>query len=129
MDVLVSDHTAVLRDGDLGVVLDGIAAQVRVASHAYIHGRAVAIFGLVLLAGDVGNAVDVNPAHRRMHVTTTARAGGSAVQEHLDGGNYITLGAFRQDFNSICDGGNRGVCPARAAAIQGEMCVSAQFVL
>lgn len=72
LDVLVSDHSAVFGNGDLGVVLHGIAAVRRVAGHAGLNRTAVAIRGGVLLAGDVGNAVDVNPSHRCVDIAATA---------------------------------------------------------
>ena len=116
LDVLIANHTAILRHFDLGIVLDRIAAVGGVAGHAGVNGRAVAISGHVLLASHIRDAVVVNPAHGGVDIATIARASRAAVQKHLDGGNHVTLGAVRQDFDSVGNGGNGGVRPARTAA-------------
>ncbi len=116
LDVLIANHTAIFGHLDLGVVLDRVAAIGGVAGHAGVNRRAVAISGHVLLAGHVGDAVEVDPAHSSVDIATVARASRAAVQKHLDGGNHVALGAVRQNFDSVGDGGNSGVCPAGTAA-------------
>ena len=116
LDVLITNHTAIFSYLDLGIVLDRVAAVGGVAGHAGVNGRAIAISGHVLLASHVGDAIEVNPAHSRVNIATIARARRAAVQKHLNGGNHITLGAVRQDLDSVGDGGHGGVRPARTAA-------------
>lgn len=121
LDVLIADHAAVLRDGDLRVVRDRVAAQGGVAGHAHVLSRAVAVLGLVLLAGNVRDGVAVNPTHRSVYVTAPAGAGSAAVQEYLDGRDNITLGALGQDLDAIRNSRNRGVRPARAAGVRKQV--------
>mgnify|MGYP006179852819 FL=1 len=68
-------------------------ASVVVAVHAGVHGGALHVLGLVVLAGDVRNAVSVHVHVGGVGVTTVAGAGVTAVDQRLDGGDHIALGA------------------------------------
>jgi hypothetical protein len=73
LDVGISNHSTILTDGYLGVVLHSVAwAPSWITIHAYIDCIArLSIFGLVLLASHVRNCVLVNPTECGMNVTTT----------------------------------------------------------
>ena len=62
-----------------------------VTIHASIHSRALHVLALVLLAGDIGNAIFVHISVSGVGITTIASSSISTVNKSLDGGNGITL--------------------------------------
>lgn len=64
-----------------------------VAVHASVDVRALHVLGLVLLAGDIRDAVLVHVQVGGVGVATVAGAGVAAVDQRLHGGDHIALGA------------------------------------
>lgn len=105
LDVLVTNDTTVLRNGDLRVSVHCIALAGGVAVSAGVEGRALAILGLVLLASDIRNAIIlVNPTEGSMDVTSVAGASSSAVQKNLNGRNRVSRETLGKNLLSISDG-------------------------
>ena len=59
--------------------------------HASVDIRALHVLALVLLAGDIGNAIFVHISVSSVGITTIASSSISTVNKSLDGGNGITL--------------------------------------
>lgn len=70
------------------------ARTIGVAVHASVDRRALHVLGLVLLASDIGDAVLVHVLVGGVGVTTLAGAGITAVDQRLDGGDHVALGAW-----------------------------------
>lgn len=66
-----------------------------IAVHASVDIRALHVLGLVLLAGDIGNAVFVHISVSGVGITTIASSCMSTVNEGLNGRNGITLSTYK----------------------------------
>jgi len=73
-DIFIASDTAVFGEGDhwVGSLLHGDAASCWVAVHASIHGCAGHVLCLILLAGDVWNAILVHPSVGGVGIATVA---------------------------------------------------------
>ena len=71
-------------------------AGVVVAVHAHVHVSALHVLALVLLASNIGDAVSSNPHVGGVGITTIASARVTAVDQGLDGGDHIALGAYKR---------------------------------
>ena len=119
LDSLVAHHSAVLRQRDLGVALNRVAANFRVmiAGHADVHRSAITVLCLVLLAGHVGDGVDVDPAECRVYVAAATGARSAAVEQHLNGRNHIPLSAVGQYLDPVSNSRCSCMCPARTTTL------------
>lgn len=61
--------------------------QTKRNTHLHVH-------SLVLLASDVRNAILVHPSISSIGITSVARTSGTAVDQHLNGGNDISHGTY-----------------------------------
>mmetsp|Transcript_56328 Transcript_56328/g.132742 ORF Transcript_56328/g.132742 Transcript_56328/m.132742 type:complete len:276 (+) Transcript_56328:366-1193(+) len=114
-------HRPVLIDEKSSVcaVLHGEATLSR---HAVAAGRfrsARVVCSLVLLAGDLRDAVLVNPLERSRNRTAVARTGHirATVQQNLNCGNKIAGFAALQPFETVGNRGHGPVSPARATPL------------
>lgn len=123
-DLVVTVGSSELRYTDDGVVLDGGAAHIRVmiTIHAVVNVRAFHVLGLVLLAGNIRNAMVVHVTVGSTRVSSIARSSMSAVDKSLDGRDHIAFLTLGLDLKAITKGRKSGMSPARSA-INGDVLV------